>query len=189
MPVPLRLSFRGMSVAPAVEASIRERVDGLEKLCPAIVGCQVTVESTANRHRQGRMYHLRIVLTVPHHQIVISRDPPQHHAHADVLVAARDAFDAAQRQLEDYVRRMRADTKTHETPLHGRVTQLFRDHGFIRSSGGFEIYMHRNAVVEGKFDALSVGDEIRYALHEAEGDKGPQASTVIPVGKHHLGPV
>jgi len=37
---------------------------------------------------------------------VIGREPTQHHAHEDVYVAIRDAFDAAKRQLEDYVRQL-----------------------------------------------------------------------------------
>jgi cold shock CspA family protein len=48
--------------------------------------------------------------------------------------------------------------------------------------------MHRNAVVGAGFDALSEGDEVRYTLHEGEGEKGPQASTVVAVGKHHVVP-
>jgi cold shock CspA family protein/ribosome-associated translation inhibitor RaiA len=188
MQVPLQITFQDMAVAPAVEARIRERVDALEKFFPNIVSCRVTVETNARRHRQGKMYHLRIILTVPGKEIVVTRDPPEHHAHEDVLVAVRDAFDAARRQLEDYVRHIRVDTKTHETPPHGRVSKLLADYGFIQSSDGQEIYMYRNAVLDGKFDSLSVGDEVRYVLHEGEGEKGPQASTVIPVGKHHLDP-
>lgn len=88
------------------------------------------------------------------------------------------------------MREMRADIKSHEAPSHGHVARLFKDdgYGFIRSSTGDEIYMHRNAVIGAGFDALSEGDEVRYTLHEGEGEKGPQASTVVPVGKHHLVP-
>jgi len=188
MQVPLRITFQEMDASPAVEARVRERVDALEKFFPNIVSCHVAVESSARRHRKGKMYSLRIVLTVPGKEIVVNREPPEHHAHEDILVAVRDAFDAAQRQLQDYARRMRVDTKTHELPTHGRVSQLFPDYGFIQSSEGQEIYMHRNAVVGGKFDALTIGDEVRYALHEGEGEKGPQASTVTPIGKHHIDP-
>jgi len=114
MQVPLRITFQDMATPPAVEERIRERMDALEKFFPRIVSCHVAVEADARRHRQGRMYHLRIVLTVPGHEIVVNRDPPEHHAHEDILVAVRDAFDAARRQLEDYVRRTRSDVKTHE---------------------------------------------------------------------------
>ena len=47
-----------------------------------------------------------------------------------------------------------------------------------------EIYFHRNSVADGKFDILEVGQEVRFS--EALGDKGPQATIVRPVGKHHL---
>jgi cold shock CspA family protein/ribosome-associated translation inhibitor RaiA len=188
MQVPLRITFQGMPVPPAVDARIRERVDALERFFPDIVSCRVAVDSTAHRHRQGHLYHVSIVITVPGHEIVVDRNPSAHHAHEDVLVAVRDAFDAGSRQLEDYARRQRVDTKTHAIAPHGRIVRLLSDHGFIESSDGQEIYMHRNAVAVGKFDDLSEGDEVRYALHEGEGEKGPQASTVIPIGKHHLDP-
>ena len=100
----------------------------------------------------------------------------------------RDAFDAARRQLEDYARRLRVDTKTHEPQAHGRIVRLFPDHGFIQSSDGQEIYLHRNVVAAGKLADLPVGDEVRFHVHEGEGEKGPQASTVISIGKHHLDP-
>ena len=55
---------------------------------------------------------------------------------------------------------------------------------FIAASDGREIYFHRNSVTDGKFDDLKVGQEVRFS--EAAGDKGPQATSVRPVGKHHL---
>ncbi len=63
---------------------------------------------------RGGFHQLRIHLTVPGGEIIVNRDPSEHHAHEDVYVAIRDAFDAARRQLEDHVRRMRGDTKAHE---------------------------------------------------------------------------
>ena len=45
-------------------------------------------------------------------------------------------------------------------------------------------YFHRNSVTDGKFDDLKVGQEVRFS--EEAGTKGPQATFVRPVGKHHL---
>jgi 'Cold-shock' DNA-binding domain len=45
-----------------------------------------------------------------------------------------------------------------------------------------------NAVKDKGFDKLSVGDEVRFAMHSGEGEKGPQASAVVLIGKHHLPP-
>jgi hypothetical protein len=40
-------------------------------------------------------------------------------------------------------------------------------------------------VLDGKFDLLQPGAEVRFVLHEGEGEQGAQASTVSVVGKHH----
>jgi hypothetical protein len=45
--------------------------------------------------------------------VVVDRAKPTDHAHEDVYVALRDAFDAAVRQLEDQARKLRGDVKTH----------------------------------------------------------------------------
>jgi ribosomal subunit interface protein len=187
MQVPVQITFRHMTVSPALEASIRERVDALERFYDRITGCRVLIEASTHRQRKGNIYHVRVDVTVPGREIVVKRDPGEHHAHEDIHVAVRDAFDAVRRQLEDHIRTARGVTKTHETPNHGRVARLFKEqgYGFIESSTGDEVYMHRNAVAGDGFDALSVGDEVRFALHEGEGEKGPQASTVVVLGKRH----
>ena len=59
-----------------------------------------------------------------------------------------------------------------------------KDYGFIDTPDIGEIYFHRNSVIEGEFDKLQVGGEVRFEI--AEGDKGLQASTVRVVGKHHI---
>jgi ribosomal subunit interface protein len=190
MQIPLQVTFRHMDPSPAVEAHIRERAAGLDRHFDRITSCRVVVEASTRRQRKGRIYHLRVDVTVPGREIVVKRDPPEHQAHEDILVAVRDAFDAVRRQLEDHARTSRGAVKAHETPTHGHIARLFRDegYGFIQSSGGEEIYMHRNAVAGDRFDALTEGDEVRYVVHEGEGEKGAQASTVVPIGKHHLDP-
>ena len=139
------------------------------------------VEASNKRHHQGNMYHVRIELFVPGGEIVVRRDPPEHQAHEDVHVALRDAFNAAQRQLQNRVRELRGDVKTHTAPAIGVVTSLLPDHGFFATDSGGDVYFHKNAVLGSGFDKLNVGDKVRYVIHEGEGDQGPQASTVIPV--------
>jgi ribosome-associated translation inhibitor RaiA/cold shock CspA family protein len=187
--IPLRITFRDMPSSEAVDARIRDRVAALEQFHPKITGCHVVVEAHHRHHRQGQLYHVTVHLIVPEGEIVVKRDPAEHHAHEDVYVAVRDAFDAVQRRLEDHVRRLRGIVKHHEPASYGTVAQLFPDHGFIRSAvDGQEIYFHRNSVLDGKFDQLQSGMEVRFALHEGEGEQGPQASTVTVVGKHHPEP-
>jgi ribosomal subunit interface protein len=178
MQLPLQISFRDIPPSAAVEAKIRERADRLDRYYDRIMGCRVVVEAPHGRHHQGKLFHVRVDLTVPGSELVVSREPAQHHAHEDVFVAIRDAFDAAQRQLADYARRQRGATKVHEAPAVARVCRLFAEagYGFIETPGGVEVYFHRNSVLDGSFEDLQVGSEVRIAIEE--GDNGPQASTV-----------
>jgi cold shock CspA family protein len=49
------------------------------------------------------------------------------------------------------------------------------------------VYFHENSVTSGTLAELQVGDEVRVVIAEGEGQRGPRASTVTPIGKHHLG--
>ena len=190
MQTPLQITFRNIDASPAVEAKVRKRVEELEQFYDRIISCRVMIEAPNRRHREGSLYHIRVDLKVPGSEIVVKRDPSEHHAHEDIYVAVRDCFDAVRRQLEDHARRLRGDIKTHEAPGHGRIANLIaeKDYGFIDASDGTEVYFHRNAVAHESFDNLAVGDEVRFTVHPDEGEKGPQASAVVPIGKHHLPP-
>lgn len=189
MAVPLQVTFKGMEPSPALETRIHARAALLERFARRILRCHVTIEAPHRHHRQGRLYRARIEVVVPRGDVVVTRESPHDHAHEDPYVAVRDAFDAVVRQLEDHVRRLDGRVKQHEPPLlHGRVARFVADaeYGFIETGDGQEVYFHRNSVVDGGFDRLRVGDEVRLAV--TEGEHGPQASTVHRVGKHHPTP-
>ncbi len=186
MQIPLELSFHNMDKSPSAEAEVRRKVDKLERYFERIVGCRVVVEAPHRHHRKGRHYAVRIEISVPGDKILVDRQGPKDQAHQDLHVAIRDAFNAAYRRLEDYARVTRNDVKTHEVPLHGTVRALDEDHGFIDTSDGQEIYFHRNSVTDGRFEDLKPGSEVRVVLAFDESASGPQASTVKPIGKHHL---
>lgn len=181
MKIPLQITVRNVSLSDVVETDIRQKAADLDSFYDRIMGCRVFVEAPHRHHHQGILYNVRIDLTVPGKEIVIKREP-----HEDVYVAVRDAFDAARRQLEDFARRQRGDVKSHETPPHARVSKLFPEegYGFLETPDGREIYFHGNSVLNGEFDRLKIGAEVRYS--EEPGEKGPQASTVAIVGKHSV---
>jgi cold shock CspA family protein/ribosome-associated translation inhibitor RaiA len=183
MQEPLRISYRDVMPSAGIEAAIHERATKLDEFFDRITGCRVLVESPHRRHHQGRLYHVRVELTVPGRTIVVDREPHMHHEHEDVYVAVRDAFDAVRRRLEDYVRESRGFTKTHAEPINGHISALFpgQGYGFISTLDGREIYFHRRAVLHEAFDRLDVGTAVRFA--EERGEQGPQASSVHVVGR------
>jgi ribosomal subunit interface protein len=176
MKLPLQIAFRGMPPSDAIKARIEEKAAKLDEFYDRIMACRVIVEAPHRRHHQGKLYHVRVDLTVPEGEMVVSREPHEHHAHEDVYVAIRDAFDAAKRRLEDHARRERGKVKRHEEPAGGRVARLFPDYGFIETPDGREIYFHRNSVLKEGFGRLAVGTAVRFV--EEAGERGPQASTV-----------
>ncbi|MCW8923481.1 MAG: HPF/RaiA family ribosome-associated protein [Gammaproteobacteria bacterium] len=186
MKQPLQVNFRDIPPSDAIEAKIREKVEKLDEFYDHIMACKVMVEAPHGHQHKGMLYHVRIDLTVPNSEIVVNRSPKDHHAHEDVYVAIRDAFNAARRKLQDFSRKQRGDVKHHETPPHGIISELIpsQDYGRIQSSDGREIYFHRNSLVDTDFDGLEEGDKVRFV--EVAGEQGPQASTVHIVGKHNI---
>jgi ribosomal subunit interface protein len=184
----LRITFRGMEPSDAVEARIQQKAADLERFYEHITSCDVAVELPHQHQRKGRIYTVRIEMHLPDSVLVVATENKQNPAHEDVYVAIRDAFDAAGRQLEDYVRKIRGRVKRHTVPDHGKVVRLYPHdgYGFVERSDGIDIYFHENAVPDGAFEALGIGDEVRVVLAEGEGEHGPQASSVVPLGKRHL---
>jgi len=186
MQTPLRISYRDVGSSEAIEDRVRQHVDKLEHVFPRLTSCHVVIEAPHRHQQQGKLYHIVVHLIVPGGEIVVGREPHQHHAHEDIYVALRDSFDAARRQLEDHARLRGGQVKSHETPPHGRIVRLLaaEGYGFIATPDGREVYFHRNSVVNGDFDKLEEGTEVRFS--EEIGEKGPQATTVHIIGKHHL---
>ena len=121
---PLQINFRDIPQSDAIEAKVREKADKLDKFYDKIMTCSVMIEAPHGHHHKGYLYHVRIDLTVPNGEIVVNRDPKDNHAHEDVYVAIRDAFDAARRRLQDYARIQRGDVKKHEVPPPDTISEL-----------------------------------------------------------------
>jgi cold shock CspA family protein len=187
MQVPLQIVFEHIGSSDAVEAAVRKEAQRLERFYGRITSARVVVGRPRHRRRKGDAYSVRVHLSLPGGRHVdVTREPAATGRHEDAYATIRDAFDAACRQLQDEARKLDGAVKAHGPRPHGVVAGLVpeRDHGFIAASDGREIYFHRNRVIEGTFEDLAVGQEVRFS--EAEGDKGPQATSVRPAGKHHV---
>lgn len=178
MQIPLEITFRRMNPSPAVEAKIREKAAKLERYHDHIMSCRVVVEAPHTKHQQGNLFQVRLDIKVPGKELAISQHHPQDHAHEDVYVALRDAFNAAARRLEEQSRIQRGDVKAHEAPPQGRVVSLDPDLdcGHLETPDEELVYFHRNSVQGAGYEALEVGSLVRFT--EEMGEKGPQATSV-----------
>jgi cold shock CspA family protein len=176
---PLKITSRDFTLNAGVEAEIRDKAAALETFYPRLSGCEVVVRAPAiHHHHKGGPFLVELRLTLPGKELTVNRQ-----AEGELSVAIREAFDAAKRQIEDYGREQRGSVKTHVAADVGRIVRIQPelDCGFIETPDGREIYFHRNSVVEGNFDKLQVGAQIRFV--EEQGDEGPQASSLYVLTK------
>jgi len=174
MKISLQTTFRNMPHSDAIEAKINEKSVKLDRFYERIMSCRVVVEESQSRRHQGKLYSVRIDITVPGKELAVSRQENE-----DAYVAVRDAFDAAARLLEEHARQKRGVVKTHTEPATGRIAKIFpdSDYGFIKTSDAREIYFHRNSVLdELDFSQLKFGTEVSFI--EEQGKEGPQAARV-----------
>jgi len=117
---PLKIVSRDFSLTDPIEDQIRKHAEALETFFDHLTGCDIVIEAPAvHHHRKGGPFNVRIILDVPRTQLTVN------HQHAeDLSVAVRDAFDAARRKLEDYVRELRGDVKSHTTAAELTKTSI-----------------------------------------------------------------
>ena len=113
MPVPVDITFRGMTVSASAEGAVHRWVGRLEHAYGRLLRCSVVIEMPHHGHRQGQAFHVRIQLAVPGRTISVDRDPGLDPTHDDVYVVIADAFRAARRQLQDHAEVRRGDVKQH----------------------------------------------------------------------------
>ena len=201
--IPVQVTFRNLAHDEALEQEIRDRVSWLEQFHADIVRCHVLVEVPHRHHHDGRHFHLRIDVTVPGGPpIVVSHEPSLHgrskafedeahrkedeieSVHRYARVAIHEAFDIARRRVEDFAREQRGTVKAHDVPTHGEVVELSKadGYGFIQA-GELRVYFNRASVLDDAFDHVTIGTPVAFV--EEKGERGPQASTVRVLGKHH----
>ncbi len=109
-----KITCRGFSCTESIRTQVIYQVEKLEKFYKRISCCEVTVELRHRHQRQGQIFHVQIVMRLPHGDIAISREPEMDQSHEDFSVALRDAFRSARRKLEDQVRIERGFVKKHQ---------------------------------------------------------------------------
>lgn len=181
MQLPLQIANQGVDLSTAEMDTIRDAAGKLESFWDHVISCRVLVSMPRRRGQTGRRYNVRVDLKVPGSELVIKRQ-----SHDQLLDAVQDAFQVAARRLQDQVRKLREVVPDRATS-RGTVTRLlpWEGYGFITTPEDRELYFARTSVIDGGFDRLEEGMEVRFA--EEQGEKGPQASTVAPVPRTRPG--
>jgi len=130
----------------------------------------------SGHHRRGAK-EIRLTCQLRGKEIVAVRTAAEFGLALD---QALDAFEREVRKLRQ-IRSAHRDERTQGPPYLGIVDRVLHTagYGFIVTDGGEKVYFHRNALHGGlDFERLAEGD--RVALNLEAGEKGLQATTVVP---------
>jgi ribosomal subunit interface protein len=109
---PLEITFQGVEKSDAIEAKIAEKAAKLEKHYDRITHFRVVVAAPHRHSNKGKIYQIKIEIGLPDRApVILTHEPEVNHAHEDLLVAIRDAFDAARRRLDDTAAKMSGTAK------------------------------------------------------------------------------
>lgn len=179
--LPVQVTIRDMPASPTLETNIRKRAEKLNQYYDRVMSCRVVVELQQKHKRQGKLFNVRIDVTVPGKELVVTRKMDQ-----DVYVAIRDAFNAIIRQLEEHARKRHGRVKTHNDVQHGHIARIISNegYGFIEGIDGNEYYFSITNVSYPNFEQLVIGDAVEYVC--VPFSDGWQAHHVIRERHHQI---
>lgn len=96
-----KVVFRGIDHSQAVEDAVQKRLEKLERFSDEIISLRVVLESPHKNHHKGKVYHVALEAVIPNHDLVVNHEQHDKHAHEDIYVAIRDAFNALERRIKE----------------------------------------------------------------------------------------
>lgn len=161
-----QITFRDIPHSDAVEDDIRKKIEKIEQYYAHLMRCDVVIEQVQKHKHNGKLYHPRIIVSVPGDTITINNANNE-----DVYIAIRDAFDALRRRLKTFAKKQRGEVKSHEQTITGRIVRLFKDEafGFIEAQNDEYFFTNFN-INNSRFDNLKVGLLVEFI--PSEGNDG-----------------
>lgn len=113
MSVPLEIHFHGLDKSDAVETRVREKFAKLERHFDRITSARVVIEAPHRNPEKVKVIQVKIEVSVPGGKpIIVKHEREAAHAHEDVLLALRDAFEVATRQVDATAEKIGSRTRT-----------------------------------------------------------------------------
>ena len=100
--LPIHITLQDIKDSGTLDTLLRKKAEKMSMYCQRILSCRILVTLTQKRQRQGRLYNVRIELSVPGKHLAASNTPDE-----SLPVAIRDAFLALRHQLEHYAKKRR----------------------------------------------------------------------------------
>ena len=115
MKTPLEISFKGLEKSRAVEAKVAERAARLERHFDRMTHVRAVVSAPNKLAHKGKHFEVKLEIGIPGGApVIISEEPAGNDARSDLMIAIRNAFDAAERRLDDVAERLSGSAKKVE---------------------------------------------------------------------------
>ncbi len=112
-----QIVFENLDSSDAVRGRILEEIAHLEQFHGRVTACRVVVSAPEKHKHKGKLYQVRIHISVPGRaEVAVRPSTAGHQWNQDPMVAIRNAFDAARRQLQDKAKVKRGEVKTLRGP-------------------------------------------------------------------------
>ena len=95
-----QIVYHNIDQSDAITENVNKRIEKLKRFSNDIMGGRVVLDSPHNHQHKGKVYSVVLEIHTPNKEIVVNQDQHDNHAHEDMYVAIRDAFNAAERQLK-----------------------------------------------------------------------------------------
>lgn len=167
----IRIEARNLTMLPEWDGKIDEELCKIDCHYPGLLHhFRLTLSGT--RHHKLGAFEIHITGTVPEKTIVVKKKGEL------VLPLIVESFDVLDSELREHNRLRQQVVREEPGPTRGFITHIFpeENYGLILSAEGREVYFHKNAVKDMKFEKLNIGDCVEFG--EEAGDKGPQATWV-----------
>ena len=107
-----QIVYHNIEQSDSITEAVQKRVDKLRRYCSDIIGGRVVLDCPHNNHHKGKVYSVALELQTPNKPVMVTQEQHDNHAHEDLYVAIRDAFNAAERQLKS------VDKKPRKAAVH-----------------------------------------------------------------------
>ena len=108
-----QIVFHNIDQSTSISDAVNKRISKLHRFCDRILAARVVLDSPHNNHHKGKVYSVGLEIHTPSKEVRVNQEQHDNHAHENLYVAIRDAFNAAERQLKAIDKKHRVE-RNHE---------------------------------------------------------------------------
>ena len=112
-----QIVFHNIEQSTSISDAVNKRISKLQRFCDRILAGRVVLDSPHNNHQKGKVYSVGLEIHTPSKEVLVNQEQHDNHAHEDLYVAIRDAFNAAERQLKAIHKKHRNERSHHSSEL------------------------------------------------------------------------